>query len=152
MTTVLRDGELAFEVVENWAKLPPELDDAEVAAVAVDESDTVFVMTRGAHPVVVLDSRGNVLRTVGHGIFKHPHGLHIGADGNLYCTDDGDHTVRRCTPEGRILLGIGVPGRPAGFMSGQPFHCCTHTALSPQGEIYVADGYGNACVHKYSPC
>ena len=36
-------------------------------------------------------------------------------------------------------------------MSGEPFHRCTHTALSPKGEIYVSDGYGNACVHKYTP-
>ena len=36
-------------------------------------------------------------------------------------------------------------------MSGEPFHRCTHTALSPQGDIYVSDGYGNARVHKYSP-
>jgi DNA-binding beta-propeller fold protein YncE len=36
-------------------------------------------------------------------------------------------------------------------MSGKPFHRCTHTALSPKGEIYVSDGYGNAKVHKYSP-
>src|SRR5258705_9163824 len=36
-------------------------------------------------------------------------------------------------------------------MSAEPFHRCTHTALSPRGEIYVSDGYGNARVHKYSP-
>ena len=36
-------------------------------------------------------------------------------------------------------------------MSGEPFHRCTHTALSPKGEIYVSDGYGNACVHKFTP-
>ena len=36
-------------------------------------------------------------------------------------------------------------------MSGKPFNRCTHTALSPKGEIYVSDGYGNARVHKYSP-
>ena len=36
-------------------------------------------------------------------------------------------------------------------MSGDPFNRCTHTALSPEGDIYVADGYGNARVHKYSP-
>ena len=36
-------------------------------------------------------------------------------------------------------------------MSGEPFHRCTHTALSPKGEIYVSDGYGNARVHKYTP-
>ncbi|HEX4996006.1 MAG TPA: hypothetical protein VFX87_13575, partial [Methylomirabilota bacterium] len=34
---------------------------------------------------------------------------------------------------------------------GEPFHRCTHTALSPQGDPYVSDGYGNARVHKFSP-
>jgi DNA-binding beta-propeller fold protein YncE len=62
----------------------------------------------------------------------------------------GDHTVRKCTTDGKVLLTIGIPGNPAPFMSGEPFHRCTHTALSPKGEIYVSDGYGNARVHKYT--
>jgi hypothetical protein len=33
---VLSDGGFQYEVVENWAKLPPELTLGEVAAVAVD--------------------------------------------------------------------------------------------------------------------
>ncbi len=36
-------------------------------------------------------------------------------------------------------------------MSNEPFHRCTHTALSPEGDVYVADGYGNAAVHKFAP-
>ena len=36
-------------------------------------------------------------------------------------------------------------------MSQEPFNRCTHTALSPKGDLYVSDGYGNARVHKYSP-
>ena len=36
-------------------------------------------------------------------------------------------------------------------MSNLPFHRCTHTALCPDNNIFVSDGYGNACVHKYSP-
>ena len=53
--------------------------------------------------------------------------------------------------DGKVLLEIGIPGKPAPYMSGEPFHRCTHTALSPNGDIYVSDGYGNARVHKYSP-
>jgi len=34
-------------------------------------------------------------------------------------------------------------------MSGEPFHRCTHTALSPQGDLYVSDGYGNSRVVKF---
>jgi hypothetical protein len=36
-------------------------------------------------------------------------------------------------------------------MSGTPFNRCTHTALSPKGDIYVSDGYGNASIHQYTP-
>ena len=65
---------------------------------------------------------------------------------------DGDHTVRKCTLEGKVLFTLGVPGKPAPFMSGDPFHRCTHVALDPRtGEFYVSDGYGNARVHKYTP-
>ena len=82
-------------------------------------------------------------------MFKHPHGLHRSRWHPLL-TDDGDHTVRQCTPE-EVELEIGVPGKPAPFMGGVPFHACTHTALSPRGEIFVSDGYGNACIHKFAP-
>ena len=70
-------------------------------------------------------------------------------DDTIWLTDDGDHTVRQCTLDGKVLLTIGVPGKPAPYMSGEPFHRCTHTALSPQGDLYVSDGYGNSRVHKY---
>lgn len=50
-----------------------------------------------------------------------------------------------------MLLQIGVPHRSAAYMSGRPFHRCTHTATSPDGELYVTDGYGNSVVHKYTP-
>src|SRR5262249_47012331 len=76
---------------------------------------------------------------------------HRAPDDTIWLTDDGDHTVRHCTLDGKILLTLGVPGKPAPYMSGEPFHRCTHTALSPQGDLYVSDGYGNARVHKYAP-
>jgi DNA-binding beta-propeller fold protein YncE len=75
----------------------------------------------------------------------------MGPDDSIYCTDDGDHTVRKCTLEGKILLQLGIPGKPSPYQSGEPFNRCTHVALSPKNEIYVSDGYGNSRVHKYSP-
>ena len=75
----------------------------------------------------------------------------MGPDDSIYLTDDGGHFVRKCSLDGKVLLELGVPGEPKPYMSGEPFHRCTHTALSPRGEIYVSDGYGNAKVHKYSP-
>jgi DNA-binding beta-propeller fold protein YncE len=151
MSAVLGSGEHRYRVVENWAKLPDKWEFMDVAAVAVDSKDQIYIFNRGEHPMIVFDRQGNFLRSWGEGVFKRAHGLHIDSHDNLYCTDDGDHTVRRCTPMGQIELTIGIPGKPAPYMSGEPFHRCTHTALSPKGEIYVSDGYGNARVHKFSP-
>jgi DNA-binding beta-propeller fold protein YncE len=148
---MLSDGELRYELVADWAKIPAEVRVGDVAAVSVDRHDNVYLFTRGEHPVIVLNPDGDVLRTWGHGMFVRPHGMHIGPDDCIYCTDEGDHTVRKCTLEGKVLLQIGVPGKPAAIMSSRPFHRCTHTALSPQGDIYVSDGYGNACIHKFAP-
>ncbi|MEQ9121053.1 MAG: peptidyl-alpha-hydroxyglycine alpha-amidating lyase family protein, partial [Alphaproteobacteria bacterium] len=111
----------------------------------------VYVFNRGEHPMIVFEADGTFVKSWGEGVFSRAHGIHVGPDGMLYCTDDGDHTVRKCTPDGKVVLEIGIPGQPAPFMSGEPFHRCTHTALSPDGHIFVSDGYGNACVHKYDP-
>lgn len=151
MSVILGQGEHRYRVVENWAKVPDDWQLMDVAAVAVNSRDEVFVFNRGAHPMMVFDQDGNFLRSFGEGLFGRPHGLHIGPDDALYCTDDGDHTVRKCDANGKVLLEIGVPGKAAPFMSGWPFHRCTHTALGPDNHIFVSDGYGNACVHKYTP-
>ena len=151
MATTLGSGDFRYHVIENWAKLPNRWELRDVAAVAVDRKDQVYIFNRGEHPMIVFDRDGNFLRSWGEGVFNRAHGLHIGPDESLYCTDDGDHSVRKCTLDGKVLLQIGIPGKPAPYMSGEPFHRCTHTALSPRGDIYVSDGYGNSRIHKYSP-
>ncbi len=151
MATIVGSGDFKYRVVEDWAKLPPGWSFKEVAAVGVDASDTVYVFNRGEHPMMVFDRDGNFLKSWGEGLYPRAHGVHVGPDESLYLTDDGAHCVRKCRLDGRILLEIGIPGKPAPYMSGEPFHRCTHTALSPKGEIYVSDGYGNARVHKFSP-
>jgi len=151
MRTTLGSGKFKYEVISDWAKLPDGWSFRDVAAVAVDHKDRVYVFNRGEHPMMVFDRDGKFLRSWGEGVFNRAHGLHIGPDESLYCTDDGDHSVRKCTLEGKVLLTIGIPGKPSPYMSGEPFHRCTHTALSPRGDIYISDGYGNSRVHKYSP-
>ena len=151
MTLTLGSGEYQYHVNENWAKLPEGWEFRDVAGVAVDSKDNVYVFNRGEHPMMVFDQEGNFLRSWGEGLFVRAHGIHIGPDESIYCTDDDDHTVRKCTLDGKVLLEIGVPGKPAPYMSGEPFHRCTHTALSPDGDIFVSDGYGNSRVHKYTP-
>ena len=151
MAERLGGGEWSFEVEESWAKIPDEIVLGDCAAVGVDSKDNVYAFNRGDHPIAVFDQAGNLLRTWGEGVFTRPHGVHMAPDDTIWLTDDGDHTVRRCTLDGRVLLTIGIPGKPSPFMSGEPFHRCTHTALSPQCDhLYISDGYGNARIHKFT--
>ena len=148
----LGSGDFAYSVEPNWQTMPPGYEWREVAAVAVDGNDNVYVFNRGEHPMMVFDKDGNFVKSWGEGVFSRAHGVSLGPDDTLYCSDDGDHTVRQCTLDGDVLMTIGVPGEPAPLFSGDPFNRCTHTALDPKtGDIYVSDGYGNSRVHKYSP-
>ncbi len=140
-----------FEVQPGWGQLPPDVTLGDVAGVAVDSQDRVYLFNRGDHPIVVLDQTGAFLTSWGHGVFTNAHGAHIGLDGFIYLTDNGDHTVRKFSLDGKLQRQIGEPAKPSIFMSNEPFCRCTHTALSPSGDIYVSDGYGNACVHKFAP-
>jgi DNA-binding beta-propeller fold protein YncE len=80
----------------------------------------------------------------------------------LYCTDDQDHTIRKFTSDGRLLLTLGVSGRPSDtgatsvdyrtiLRAGPPFHYPTNLALAPEGDLLVSDGYGNARIHRFTP-
>lgn len=149
---VIGSGNHRYRVLEGWGELPPGMSFVEATAVCVDSKDNVYVFNRGAHPVIVFDRDGNFLRSWGEDIgFTRAHGAAIGPDDLLYLTDDQGHAVRQCTAEGKVLMTIGMPDKPAPRFGGDPFNLCTHTALSPRGDIYVSDGYHNARVHKYSP-
>ena len=148
----LGSGDHTYQVDVNWETVPDGYSWREVPAVAVDSNDNVYLFTRGDHPMMVFDSEGNFIKSWGEGVFVRAHGISIGPDEMLYCTDDGDHTMRKCTLDGEVLMTIGIPGKPAPLFSGEPFNRCTHTALDPNtGDIYISDGYGNSRVHKYSP-
>jgi DNA-binding beta-propeller fold protein YncE len=133
-----------------------------VAAVATDSRDRVFVFSRGDHPLMVFDRDGTFLSSWDDVTFVRPHGLTIGPDDAVYLTDDQDHTVRKFTPDGQLLLTLGTSGTPSDTgatsvdyrtirRAGPPFHYPTNLALSPTGEMYITDGYGNARVHRFSP-
>ncbi len=151
---------IAYEVIENWEKLPEGWKFVEVAGVATDSRDRVYAFNRGEHPMIVFDSDGNFLKSWGEGIFTNPHGIFIGPNDRVYLADNFDHTVRIFTTEGQLLQTLGEVNKPAdtGFdpgktpvqFGGGPFNRVTNACLSSSQELYVSDGYGNARVHKFT--
>lgn len=156
----LGQNKMEYEVIEGWEQLPEGWSFVEVAGVATDSQDRVYAFNRGEHPMIVFDSDGKFLDAWGEGIFTNSHGLYIGPDDQLYCADNLDHTVRIFRPDGTLLQTLGEKDKPSdtGFVAWDtpvqraagPFNMVTNVALSTAGEMYIADGYGNARVHKFS--
>ena len=152
MATRLGSEDYIYEELSDWAKLPEGWSFKEVADVVVDAQDRVYVFNRGEHPMIIFEQDGSFVTSWGEDLFSRAHGVTVGPDGMLYCVDDGDHSIRKCTPDGEVLMTIGTPGEPAPAHSGHPFNRPTKVAFDPKtDELYISDGYGNARVHKYSP-
>ncbi len=141
-----------YKYVDGWAKLPPGMTFHECPGVAVDSADNVYVLTRGEHPIIVLDRQGNCIRSFGEGLFSNrTHGLYIAHDDSVLAADDGIHTIQKFNPEGDVLMEIGERNHPSPRWSGQPFNRPTSAAIMPSnGDVYVSDGYGNSRIHVYS--
>lgn len=152
-SVILGEGEFLYRVSgENWGNIPSDWVYKEATSVAVNSNDDVYIFNRGTRPMIVLDSDGAVKSYWGDGVFSNPHGVTIGPEDEVYCVDNGDSTVRKFTPDGKLLLTIGNPSNPAPKMSGDPFNRPTYVAVDNEtGDIYVADGYSNAKVHRFTP-
>ena len=156
-------GKIQYSVVEGWEQLPKNFVHRDVAGVAVDGEDRVYLMCRGDHPVLIYDQKGKFLRSWGEGDFSYrTHGIYVAPNGTIFCTDDGQHTVRQFTPEGKLLMTLGTKNTPSdsGYdgksldsirRGAPPFNRPTNVAIGPKGDIYITDGYGNARVHMFSP-
>jgi sugar lactone lactonase YvrE len=159
-------GKYRFELVDGWAKLPAGESFMDVGGVCTDPQGRVYVLSRTEYPITVFDRDGKMVSRWGKGLFARAHGSCIGPDGSIWCTDDRNHTVSKFTPEGKLLKTLGTKGTPSdtGYHEaadlferiasithgGPPFNRPTGIAFAPSGEIYIADGYGNARVHRFS--
>ncbi|HSQ58059.1 MAG TPA: peptidyl-alpha-hydroxyglycine alpha-amidating lyase family protein [Gemmata sp.] len=154
--------DFGFLADDQWARLPSGWSWSEATAIAVDSRDRVYVFAREPHRVLIFDRDGQFLTSWGEGLFVRPHGICIGDDDSVYLTDDADHTVRKFTSDGKLLLTLGTSGKPSdtGATSvdfrtirnaAGPFNYPCNVAISPDGDIYVCDGYGNARVHAFTP-
>src|SRR6266496_2418583 len=143
-----KTGAMDYKPVVNWPTLPGQIKFGQVTGVATDAADRVYVFHRGKNPIAVFDRDGKFLRSWGNGLIKTAHGVRLDRDGNVWVTDLGHHLVTKFDPQGKVLLTLGTKGK-AGEAKDR-FNKPADVAFAPGGEVYVADGYGNSRVVKFS--
>jgi DNA-binding beta-propeller fold protein YncE len=155
-----------YKLDANWAKLPDGRKFGQVIKVVPDrDGKSIWAFDRcggtscsnsNLAPVLKFDSSGNVVASLGAGMFNFPHGLGLDPDGSVWVTDGrakngkGDVAVK-FSPDGKVLMTIGKPGMPGdqpGYLD-QP----SDIAIAANGDIFIADGHGgqsNDRIVKYS--
>jgi DNA-binding beta-propeller fold protein YncE len=134
----------AYAVDPHWPQKPADVFWGEMPGIAVDAHDHVYVFTRAQPPVQVYDADGKFVRAWGRDTLKTAHHLKIDRDGNVWAADIGHHVVRKFTPEGKLLQTIGTVDHPG--KDDSHLNMPTDMAITPEGDVFVSDGYGNARV------
>jgi peptidylglycine monooxygenase len=141
-------GDRRYAIQRKWARLPAGESFGFISDLMVDAEGRVHVAQRGTdRPIVVFDRDGRYLGSWGEGVLAEPHYINAGREGAILVADRDAHQVLRFDKDGRLLQALGRRHWPS---LGAPFNHPTAAAEAADGEIYVADGYGNSSVHRFA--
>ena len=156
-----------FEVDPNWPTIPNGWVFGQVASVAVDGRDHVWVLQRpgtvepeevsmAAPPVLEFDPDGGFVQAWGGPSSEYSwpqseHGIFVDHNDNVWVGGNGpEDQVLKFTMSGEFIMQIGRPGESEGNQDtgnlGRPADTWVHP---PTNELFVADGYGNRRVIVY---
>jgi hypothetical protein len=149
--TLMGNGTHTYEVEENWLKLPQGMSLGYTHGIVVDSEDNVYIFHTGEDSLIKLDSEGNFISSW-QKHYGRAHGcyLHKEETGEyLYLTDINERIVIKMTLDGEERLRITTPDL-LNIYDGEKKFVPTDVAVGPNGDIYIADGYGQSWVHQYS--
>lgn len=150
---ILGHGEHRFRVVRDWGVQDPTKVPVRDCHEMVQTRDgRLFLFgNHTSNNVIIYDKDGKVTGTWGTE-FPGGHGCTL-ADENgeefLFLTDPDRHQVYKATLDGKVVLTLDAP-LDAEEYSDAGAYKPTETAIGPNGDIYVADGYGSQYLVHYN--
>jgi DNA-binding beta-propeller fold protein YncE len=131
-----------------WKPMPKGWYFGRVSMVANDLQSNVYVLHRNddIDPLVVFDAQGNYLRSWGKDVIDDPHGVRVDAENFVWVVDRAG-AILKYTTDGKLLMTIGTKGVRGN--DDKSFGSPTDLDWDSQGNIYIADGYGNSRVAKF---
>jgi hypothetical protein len=151
-----------FQVDPSWPKIPSKWQLGQVASVATDARDHVWILQRpgtlapeekqkAAPPLLEFDPKGNLVQAWGGSKpgYEWPsseHGVYVDPKGFVWIGGNGaqDHHILKFTKDGKFVMQIGHAGQSKGNADTENLNQPADTFVyAKTNELFVADGYGN---------
>lgn len=139
-------GEHRYQVEPAWSGAPGSSGLQAISKLTADAEGRVYACQRSGPAIVRLASDGSRDTGLQAPVLVDPHGMCVSLAGDIYAVDRDGHRVFILEPRGRVLRILGDRTAPR---HNAPFNHPTDVAVSPAGDIFVADGYGNSMVHRF---
>jgi DNA-binding beta-propeller fold protein YncE len=145
-------GAQRYEWVRNWLELPEKKDIGNThGGIVIDAQGLIYVNTDTTKAIMVYGKDGKFLRSFGEDLAGGVHGMLLAKeDGKefLYLVHHGKNEARKLTLQGETLWTIPYPAESGKYAKADEYQP-TGIALTPNGDIFIADGYGKSWVHRY---
>ena len=149
---IVGHGAYKYRVDKQWGiQNPSQYPVNDCHEMILDKKNRIFMTT--THPknnILIYDRSGKILDAWGTE-YPGAHGLTISSEGGeefLYITDPESHKVCKTTLDGKKLLEFFTPKEIEEYKNASQFKP-TETAIAPNGDIYIADGYGLDFIIQY---
>jgi len=142
---ILGHGDFTYKVDMKWGNLDPtKVPVVNCHEMVMDRKSRMIMLTDEAkNNVIIYDQSGKLLDTWTLGL-KSAHGLTLVDEGDaeyLWVVDNGGR-VLKTTLDGKIITEIKSP-KEVGIYSEDMRWTPTETTVAPNGDLYIADGYGS---------
>lgn len=149
---ILGHNNKRYRLNTKWSQLSPEKNPVKDCHEMVqDAKGRIILLTNETkNNVIIYDKSGKLISSWGHE-YPGAHGLTIfneNGDDVLFICDNNRHQVIKTTVEGRVLMTLNYP-KETGQYNKPEEYVPTETIIAPNGDIYVADGYGKDFIVQY---
>ncbi|WP_116770208.1 6-bladed beta-propeller [Maribacter litoralis] len=150
---IIGHGSHQYKIDLNWGALNPNYYPVnDCHEMVQDSKGRILLLTNHTkNNIIVYDRSGNLLEAWGTD-YPGAHGLTLNVENGedyLYIADNNRHEVIKTTIDGKVVQVFSYP-KESGKYIGKEQYIPTETTIAENGDVYIADGYGEQYIMRYN--